>query len=538
MASSILRSLPCTCEGAPGAVKKRSSDGRYVSSVNNGALLKTASRSASFPNDRDRTGSGLGKDAGDEGGRPGRTVYVSGIPVGVTIAQVLDLVTFGPLESIRAHPSSAFKHPPFTSSSASLQPPSHANGAPTAGASSSSSSSPSEERLRWDEDPPNSKPEYKRPGPGAGSLFLTFLDIPTALAFVNSASPAGQPYLLGRPLNIRWAQGQPYLRSNWVQRAITEDNASRTIYLRNLPPALAASQSALRDALDGRFGYVEHVEIIKVQTGVPMGLVSFLNIAEGMKAVTAIQNLTAWAGVQVGYSKDRCWTKIVRLFHPVASVKSADPRSSPEPMAWDAPPRGGKRTLYLSDIPLGPTLEDLCDVIRGGMLQAVSLHDTHGRRTAVITFIRHLAAKAFYGRSITLGITLGGRPLKITWVQDSSPLSPTLAVAVSTGASRTIVIQGQDAQDFDAFTEQKLKEDFGVFGELERVEVLKEERCAVMHFTNIWNAIKAHKDIRLREEYLTLKIGYGDDQCAAPPPLLPAAEDEHRSHESRVDSGE
>ncbi|KAJ7744597.1 hypothetical protein B0H16DRAFT_1889567 [Mycena metata] len=521
-------------------------DGRYLSSVNNGALLKAASRSASFStvttllDDRERTGSGLGRDAGDEGGRPGRTVYVSGIPVGVTIAQVLDLVTFGPLESIRAHPSSAFKHPPFTSSSAfsaSLQPPSHADGAPTAGASSSSPSSPSEEWLRWGEDPTNSEPEYKRPGPGAGSLFLTFLDIPTALAFVNSASsPAGQLYLLGRPLSIRWARGQPYLRSNWVQRAITEDNASRTIYLRNLPPTIAASPSALRDALDGRFGYVEHVEIIKVQTGVPMGLVSFLNIAEGIKAVTAIQNLTAWAGVQAGYSRDRCWTKTVRSFPPVASVKSADLRSSPEPMAWDAPPRAGKRTLYLSDIPPGPTVEDLCDVIRGGMLQAVSLHDTHGRRTAVITFIRHLAAKAFYGRSITLGITLGGRPLKITWIRDSSPLSPTLAVAVSTGASRTIVIQGQDAQDLDAFTEEKLREDFGVFGDLERVEVLKEERCAVMHFTNIWNAMKAHKDIRLREEYLTLKIGYGDDRCAAPPPLLTAAADEQGSQ--RVDSGE
>ncbi|KAJ7721497.1 hypothetical protein B0H16DRAFT_1473853 [Mycena metata] len=135
-----------------------------VSDANNGALSQAASRPASFPivapflHHGKRAGS---SDADDGGGRPGRTVHVSGIPAGVTIAQVLNLVSFGPLEHIIAYPSpSAFKDPPSTSSSAFpalLRRPSHENDAPSAGASLSSPS-PSEGRLRWDHEPHHEPP--------------------------------------------------------------------------------------------------------------------------------------------------------------------------------------------------------------------------------------------------------------------------------------------------------------------------------------------------------------------------------------------
>ncbi|KAJ7019765.1 hypothetical protein C8F04DRAFT_328413 [Mycena alexandri] len=527
-----------------------------IRGVNSGTL---ASRPASFPittvdyNDVPPRASfsggvrdGLNADEGGRG-RPGRTVYLSNIPVGATIAQVLNLVNFGPLETVQAHPStSAFKRLPSASPSAfpawyppaSPWRPSQKNAAPAA------SSSPSQETTNlWNDAPPNAYDAHNPPPPPPvlPSLFLTFLDLPTALAFVASASsPAGKLYLQGRELRTNWANGTPRITSKWVQRGIAEAHASRTVHLHHLPPALSASASALRGALDERrFGYIEYAQVVVDGRGARMGLVSFLSIADAIKAVTTIQNLPAWAGVRADYGRDRCCPFVREApvagtgsSHPVAAVDSPhmDPTSAqfgPQAIAGsrtsdDVPRAGANRSVYLYDIPASASVEDLCDVVRGGMLQTVSLHNIHGRRTGLVTFIRPLAALAFYERSISHGLTLRDHPLQITWVRNSVPLSPRLAAAVSSGASRSIRIEKEPNLKFDYFTEQALRADFGAFGDLERVEVLKDKQCAVVHFTNIWNAIKAIKEIKTRPEYALLNITYGEDRCAGPLPLLSA----------------
>ena len=57
------------------------------------------------------------------------------------------------------------------------------------------------------------------------------------------------------------------------------------------------------------------------------------------------------------------------------------------------------------------------------------------------------------------------------------------------GATRNVYIG--NIEDFDTFSDDKLKRDFGEYGDIELVNFLKEKNCAFVNFTNISNAIKA-----------------------------------------------
>ncbi|KAK0459368.1 uncharacterized protein EV420DRAFT_1479352 [Desarmillaria tabescens] len=67
------------------------------------------------------------------------------------------------------------------------------------------------------------------------------------------------------------------------------------------------------------------------------------------------------------------------------------------------------------------------------------------------------------------------------------------------------------------FTEERLKRDFGEYGDIELVNFLKEKNCAFVNFTNISNATKAIEAIKSKPEYANLRIAHGKDRCANPP---------------------
>ena len=130
------------------------------------------------------------------------------------------------------------------------------------------------------------------------------------------------------------------------------------------------------------------------------------------------------------------------------------------------------------------------------------------------------------------GLTLNNRRLKVGWGKNSGPLSPALALAVHSGATRNVYIGG--IEDFELFNEERLKRDFGEYGDIELVNYLKEKygvtllsccsvlticprNCAFVNFTNISNAIKAIDGIKNKAEYTNLRIAHGKDRCANPP---------------------
>jgi RNA recognition motif-containing protein len=112
-------------------------------------------------------------------------------------------------------------------------------------------------------------------------------------------------------------------------------------------------------------------------------------------------------------------------------------------------------------------------------------------------------------------LTLNNRRLKIGWGKNSGPLPPALAIAVHGGATRNVYIG--NIEDFETFTEERLKRDFGEFGDIELVNFLREKNCAFVNFTNIQNAVKAIEAIKNKPEYANLRIAHGKDRCANPP---------------------
>jgi hypothetical protein len=105
------------------------------------------------------------------------------------------------------------------------------------------------------------------------------------------------------------------------------------------------------------------------------------------------------------------------------------------------------------------------------------------------------------------------RRLKIGWGKHSGALPPAIALAVSGGASRNVYVGNLD----ESWSEERLKQDFSEYGEIELVNTLREKSCAFVNFTNIANAIKAIEAIRGRDEYKRFKINFGKDRCGNPP---------------------
>ena len=88
-------------------------------------------------------------------------------------------------------------------------------------------------------------------------------------------------------------------------------------------------------------------------------------------------------------------------------------------------------------------------------------------------------AAAFFQVASYQGLTLNNRRLKIGWGKNAGPLPPALALAVHSGATRNVYVG--NIEDFDTFTEEKLKRDFGEYGEIELVNSLKEKYVSVPH---------------------------------------------------------
>ncbi|KAI6029277.1 hypothetical protein PISMIDRAFT_160855 [Pisolithus microcarpus 441] len=423
----------------------------------------------------------------------GRTVYVGNLPATASVDELLNLVHFGPLESIRVLPEKS-------------------------------------------------------------CVFLSFLDAATAAAFHADAT-IKKLSLHGQELKIGW--GKPSPVSAQVQLAIQQSNASRNVYLGGLDESMTEEQ--LRDDLS-RFGLIDQVKIVRDKN---IGFVHFLSIAIATKVVNTLPTEPAWAGKRINYGKDRCAyvpksqqaaaqaAQAAAAQSLVAQSAALTPGAGAHPFGANgfggpfspyaafAPDgmnltsagaagmgmQGMNRTVYLGNIHPETTAEDLCNAIRGGVLQSVRyMQDKH---IAFVTFVDPAAAFTFFQVSSYQGLTLNNRRLKIGWGKVSGPLPPSLALAVHSGATRNVYIG--NIEDFEVFSEEKLKRDFEEYGEIELVNFLKEKNCAFVNFTNISNAIKAIDGIKNKPDYANLRIAHGKDRCANPPRSGPQGGGSRRS---------
>ncbi|EST09361.1 RNA recognition motif domain protein [Kalmanozyma brasiliensis GHG001] len=412
-----------------------------------------------------------------------RTVYVGNLPADASVDELLNHVKFGPIENVRILPEK-------------------------------------------------------------NCAFISFLDGSIATAFHADAC-VKKISLHNQELKIGW--GKPSQCHPAVLMAVQQNQASRNVYVGQLDEN--ASEQSLRDDLS-RFGPIDQVKIVRDKN---IGFIHFLSIQTAMKVVATLPTEPAWAGKRVSYGKDRCayvpksqqqnqahnnqaaamgLAAAASLGYPTAAFAGAGagvPDNGRSPASSVFGPTAamiganataleqlGNRTIYLGNIHPETTTAEICNHIRGGILQNIRFIPE--KHIAFVTFVDPNAALAFFHLASYSGIMIHNRRLKIGWGKHSGPLSPAIQFAVQAGGSRNVYIGNIDDPDF--LTEDKIRNDFSQYGEIETVNSLREKNCAFANFTNIQSAIKCIEGMKSHPDYQNVKISYGKDRCGNPPRSL------------------
>jgi RNA recognition motif-containing protein len=362
--------------------------------------------------------------------------------------------------------------------------------------------------------------------PDKNCAFISFLDASSATHF-HSDAILKKLSIRGQDIKVGW--GKPSQVPTSVALAVQQSGASRNVYLGNLPEEV--TEDELREDL-GKFGSIDTVKIVREKA---IGFVHFLSIGNAIKAVSQLPQEPKWQTPRrVYYGKDRCayvsktqqqnaaqYLGIAPGYAHVLNgadrdlISNALAQQSVAAAAVATTAGGinnlGNRTVYLGNIHPETTIEEICNVVRGGLLHHVRyIPDKH---ICFVTFIDPTSAASFYALSNLQGLMIHNRRLKIGWGKHSGALPPAIALAVSGGASRNVYVGNLD----ESWTEERLRQDFSEYGEIELVNTLREKSCAFVNFTNIANAIKAIEAVRGKDEYRRFKVNFGKDRCGNPP---------------------
>ncbi|KAL9617451.1 MAG: hypothetical protein Q9160_007763 [Pyrenula sp. 1 TL-2023] len=362
--------------------------------------------------------------------------------------------------------------------------------------------------------------------PDKNCAFISFLDSSSATHF-HSDAILKKLAIKGHDIKIGW--GKPSQVPTSVALAVQQSQASRNVFLGNLPEDITDEE--LREDL-GKYGPIDTVKLVREKA---IGFVHFLSISNAVKAVAQLPQEPKWQPPRrVYYGKDRCayvsktqqqnaaqYLGIAPGYAHVLNgadrdlISNALAQQSVAAAAVATTAGGvnnlGNRTVYLGNIHPETTIEEICNVVRGGLLHHIRyIPDKH---ICFVTFIDPTSAASFYALSNLQGLMIHNRRLKIGWGKHSGALPPAIALAVSGGASRNVYIGNLD----ETWSEERLRQDFSEYGEIELVNTLREKSCAFVNFTNIANAIKAIEAVRGKEEYRRFKVNFGKDRCGNPP---------------------
>ncbi|CAK7897207.1 RNA-binding protein Mrn1p [[Candida] anglica] len=383
---------------------------------------------------------------------------------------------------------------------------------------------------------PNELLDYVRSGilesvkilPAKNCAFISFIDHQSALLF-HSDCILKKLNIKGNDIRIGWGKNSSILPA--VMESIQRDGATRNVYLGNLNNPIngeTITEAELREDLS-QYGVIDCVKIIP-EKGI--AFIHFLSILSAIRCVGSLPLKEKYLDKKCFYGKDRCAFITKTQQHNAAQYLGLAPGMENIVTAADrefissalvqqsaaaaqiATQAGGannlgNRTVYLGNLHQDSTVEEICNVVRGGLLQSIRF--LKERHVCFITFIDPIAAAQFFAMCQLHGLTIHNRRIKVGWGKHSGPLSNALSLAVSNGASRNIYVG--NITDFEYFHPQKLREDFSKFGDIEQINYLQEKNCAFINFVNIANAIKAIDGIKSFEDYKNLKINFGKDRC-------------------------
>lgn len=360
--------------------------------------------------------------------------------------------------------------------------------------------------------------------PEKNCAFISFLNAAAASHFYSDAI-LKKLSLNSQDVKIGWGKSTPV--SAQVSLAVAQDGASRNVYLGNLPDEI--TEDDIRTELT-KFGPIDTIKLVKEKN---IGFVHFLSINTAIKVVQQLPFESQWAHRKVFYGKDRCayisktqqqnaaqYLGIAPGYeHLIVSadrdlISSALAQQSAAAVAVATAAGGannvGNRTVYLGSVHPETTIEEICNVVRGGLLH--NIRYIPEKHICFVTFVDPTAAAQFFAIANLQGLAIHNRRLKIGWGKHSGPLPNAIAMAVTAGASRNVYIGNIG----DNWPESKLRHDFAEFGDIEQINFLAEKSCAFVNFTNIANAIKAIERIKQKDEYKKFKINFGKDRCGNP----------------------
>lgn len=367
--------------------------------------------------------------------------------------------------------------------------------------------------------------------PEKNCAFISFLDHSSAAHF-HSDAILKKLNINSNDIKIGWGKSNPI--SPTVSLAVSQDGASRNVYLGNLPDEI--TKEDIFDEVASKFGG-ENIDTIKLIKDKNIGFVHFLSISTAMKVVQQLPFDSTWSQRKIYYGKDRCayisktqqqnaaqYLGISPGYEHILAnadremLSSALAQQSAAAVAVATTAGGannvGNRTVYLGNVHPETTIEEICNVVRGGLLHAIRyIAEKH---ICFVTFVDPTAAAQFFAMANLQGLAIHNRRLKVGWGKHSGSLPNAIALAVTAGASRNVYIGNID----DNWPESKLRQDFADFGEIEQINFLPEKSCAFVNFTNITNAIKAIEGIKQKEDYKQFKINFGKDRCGNPPRQL------------------
>ncbi|QSL65836.1 hypothetical protein MERGE_000114 [Pneumocystis wakefieldiae] len=356
--------------------------------------------------------------------------------------------------------------------------------------------------------------------PDKNCAFISFLE-PTPAALFYEDAIMKKLSFHGKEAKIGW--GKPSSVSSTVMLAVQQSGATRNVYLGNLPENV--TEEEIKEDLS-KFGTIDQIKIIRNKG---IGFVHFLSISNAMKAVQQLPMEHKWANRKISYGKDRCAQSFrhhstiphdpillnnLGMNHLTSQMTAMNlilpnyanyhnlGHSCPDSRSMI-----GNRTVYLGNIHPETTVEEICNVIRGGILHNIKYFPE--KHICFVAFVNPASAMLFYNISVTQGLVIRNRKLKIGFGKHSGLLPSSIAIAVASGATRNIYI-GNISENI---TVVKLKKDFSEWGEIELVNLLKEKNCAFVNFTNISDALKAIEGIKTKEDYKRFKINFGKDRC-------------------------
>ncbi|KAG0281916.1 hypothetical protein BGZ95_006423 [Linnemannia exigua] len=339
--------------------------------------------------------------------------------------------------------------------------------------------------------------------------FVTFVDSGAAARFLGQGRKE-KWRIRNQPLELSWGNLTPIVPK--IAEAV-KLGATRCVCVGGL------DQTVSKEMLEADFSRFGQVECLKLLVNKNAAYVYLTSIGSAIKAKESLSIEHQYLHRRLSYGMDRCAQLILtRIFLP------QDNKLRIMEALTNVLTLEGRRNVSLGNLHDGATVEEICDVVKGGLLSFIKRKPK--RKTAFVCFVDPRAAADFVEYATKREIKIKKRTLRVGWGDDTTDRLPEDVInAFKMGATRTVYIG-----NIKGLVSGRVKTDFAAFGEVEKVSIVHDRDCAFVSFSNVLSAVGAVQGIKERKpEYEPRLIGFGKDRCARPlggtPPQVGASLD-------------